>query len=82
MFIIRLFKDMKYETLLTQIVNTVLLPGLESISALAMCIYFCVFVCVPLLFPSAARWCPNGAGITTGDHKQQLCQVRPHSAAS
>lgn len=82
MFIIRLFKDIKYGTLLPQIANTVLLPGLELNSALATCVYICVFVCAPLLSPSAARWCPNGAGITTGDHKQQLCPVRPHSAAS
>ncbi len=56
------------------------MPGLESISALAVCMHICACVCVPLLFPSAALWCPNGAGITTGDHKQQLCPVRPHSA--
>ena len=48
---------------------------------LCACILQLVSVSVPLLSPSAALWCPNGAGITTGDHKQQLCPVRPHRAA-
>lgn len=39
-------------------------------------------LCVPLLFPSAAPWCPDGAGTTTRDHKPQLCPVRAHSSLS
>lgn len=53
----------------------------QSVPWLCACILLLVSVSVPLLSPSAAPWRPNGAGITTGDHKQQLCPVRPHRAA-
>lgn len=81
MYIIRLFKHNTYSFApLDNWCNRCCVGLVARFSAPAMCMHICACVCMPLLFPSAALWCPNGAGITTGDHKQQLCPVRPHSA--